>query len=73
MDQIAKDKGVTVSQVALSWLLNQKAVTSVIVGAKSVTQLQENLNSVNVDLSPEDVEKISEVTKPRPIYPQWLL
>src|SRR5690606_26985924 len=73
MDQIAKRNDVSVSQVALSWLLKQKAVTSIIAGAKSVSQLQENLKAVEVDLSEEDINSISKITQPRSIYPQWLL
>lgn len=73
MDEIAKSKCITISQVALSWLLNRQAVTSVIVGAKSKAQLVENLESVNVHLSQEDMGRISEITQPSPIYPQWLL
>lgn len=73
MDDIAKNKDITVSQVALSWLLHQRSVTSIIVGAKSKAQLLENLKSIHVDLSQEDINRISEITKPKPIYPLWLL
>lgn len=73
LEEIAKSKGVAISQVALSWLLHQDGVTSIIVGAKNKTQLQENLKSVDVTLTTEEFNRIAAVTTPRPIYPQWLL
>jgi aryl-alcohol dehydrogenase-like predicted oxidoreductase len=42
MRTIAESKGVSVAQIALAWLLHQKAVTSVIIGAKRVEQLDDN-------------------------------
>lgn len=73
MEEIAKSKGVTISQVALSWLLRQDGVTSIIVGARNKSQLQDNLKSVGVTLTSEEFDRIAAVTTPRPIYPQWLL
>src|SRR4051795_6791077 len=51
MRPIAKAHGRSVAQVALAWLLHQPVVTSVIVGAKRVDQLKENLETVNLELS----------------------
>ena len=51
MRRIAADKGCTVPQVAIAWLLHQKVVTSVIVGAKRVEQLTDNIGATSVSLS----------------------
>ncbi|WP_291857822.1 aldo/keto reductase, partial [Marinilabilia sp.] len=58
MQQIAESKKVTVAQIALAWLLHQPVVTSVIVGAKKPDQLTDNLKSVDVELSPDELEKL---------------
>ena len=73
MDEIANSKGASIPQVALAWLLHKKGVTSVIIGAKKMSQLEDNLGAAKVELSDEEFAKIAEVTKPREIYPQWMV
>ena len=70
---MAKDKGVSVAQLALAWLLHQPAVTSVIIGANKMEQLEDNLASVNVTLSREDLERLDEVSRLPVEYPGWML
>lgn len=72
MKTIADEKKVSVAQIALAWLLYQPAVTSVIIGANKPEQLTDNLNSVNVKLRPEEIEKLNEVSKLSPEYPGWM-
>ena len=55
---VAKEKGTTASAVALAWLLAKPAVTSVIFGARSVAQLDDNLKAADVKLSPEETRKL---------------
>jgi aryl-alcohol dehydrogenase-like predicted oxidoreductase len=66
-------KGVSVAQLALAWLLHQPAVTSVIIGANKMEQLEDNLSSVNVVFSSEDMQKLDEVSRLPPEYPGWML
>lgn len=73
MDGIAKRLDATIPQVALSWLLHQEGVTSVIIGARTMDQLRDNLDSVNVTLSADEQAAISKVTQPEKLYPQWML
>jgi aryl-alcohol dehydrogenase-like predicted oxidoreductase len=73
MQTIAIEKQVTVAQIALAWLLHQPAVTSVIIGANKPSQLQDNLNSVNVHLMKEELAQLDEVSKLSPEYPGWML
>lgn len=73
MRPIAEAKGVSVAQVALAWLLHQPAVTSVIVGAKRIEQLQDNIRSTEVALSAEDLAALDAVSALPPEYPGWML
>jgi len=73
MDDIAEEKGASIPQVALAWLLHQKGVTSVIIGAKKMSQLEDNLGAADVQLSDEEFQQIAEVTTPQSIYPQWMV
>ena len=73
MRAIAQEKGASVAQIALAWLLHQDVVTSVIVGAKRVEQLEDNIGATRVTLSPTDLAALDVVTKMPPEYPGWML
>ena len=73
MKNIAEKKEVSVAQIALSWLLHQPAVTSVIIGANKQEQLADNLNSVNVSLDEDELKALDEVSKLTPEYPGWMI
>lgn len=73
MQAIAAEKQASVAQIALAWLLHQPVVTSVILGAKKPEQLKDNLNSVNVTLTSEDLAKLNAVSELRPEYPGWMI
>lgn len=73
MKTIGDARGVSVAQIALSWLLHQKHVTSVIIGAKNEQQLGDNLAATTVELSSDDLKKLDEVSKLKPEYPGWML
>nr|WP_321485435.1 aldo/keto reductase [uncultured Draconibacterium sp.] len=73
MRKIADNKGVTVAQIALSWLLHQPAVTSVIIGANKPEQLTDNLSSVDVKLDSEELDQLNEVSKLSLEYPGWMI
>ena len=70
---ISKSKNVTIAQLSLAWLLAQKGVTSVIVGANKMSQLEDNLGSVNINLTEDEISKLSNVTMPKKLYPQWMV
>lgn len=73
LTQIATEKNSTVAQIALSWLLTQVGVTSVIIGANKLSQLEDNLKASEVVLLPEEVARISATTAPKSLYPQWMI
>ena len=73
MRPIAKAHGVSVAQVALSWLLHQPQVTSVIVGAKRPEQLADNIGATRVTLRPDELAQIDRVGHLPSEYPGWML
>ena len=73
LTDISKSKNVTIAQLSLAWLLAQKGVTSVIVGANKMSQLEDNLGSVNINLTKDEISKLSNVTMPKKLYPQWMV
>jgi aryl-alcohol dehydrogenase-like predicted oxidoreductase len=73
MRPIAADNLVSVAQVALAWLLAQRHVTSVIIGAKNQEQLLDNISATELTLSPEQLKAIDEASKLPAEYPQWML
>ncbi len=60
---ISKELGCSAAQVALAWLLHQEGVTSVIIGARRLSQLKDNLGSVAVDLSAGHLKRLDEVSR----------
>jgi aryl-alcohol dehydrogenase-like predicted oxidoreductase len=73
MREIGDAKGVSVAQIALAWLLHQSVVTSVIIGAKSVEQLDDNLAATTVKLSDEELKRLDEVSALPAEYPGWMI
>jgi aryl-alcohol dehydrogenase-like predicted oxidoreductase len=72
IEPIAEAHGVSVAQISLSWLLHQKAVTSVIIGAKRPEQLLDNIAATSVVLNEEDLTKLNEISALKSEYPQWM-
>jgi aryl-alcohol dehydrogenase-like predicted oxidoreductase len=73
MRPIAEAKKCSVAQIALAWLLHQRAVTSVIVGAKRKEQLVENIAAVDVKLSADDLKALDMASALTKEYPGWML
>ena len=73
MRLIAKEHDVSVANIAMAWLLHQEVVTSVIIGAKNMGQLEDNLNAVNIGLNEAELEQLDEVSALAPEYPQWMV
>jgi aryl-alcohol dehydrogenase-like predicted oxidoreductase len=72
MKRIADERGASVAQVALAWVLANEAVTSVIIGARNLKQLDDNIAAVEVELGDEDLEALDEVSRIPPAYPGWM-
>jgi len=67
---VADELGVTMAQVALAWLSDRPAVTSVILGARTISQLEDNLQAADLHLSAEQAELLDMASDPEPAdYP----
>jgi aryl-alcohol dehydrogenase-like predicted oxidoreductase len=64
--QIADQIGATPSQVALSWVANRPAVSSTIIGARTIEQLNDNLAAAELQLDPEAISHLDKVSAPTP-------
>jgi aryl-alcohol dehydrogenase-like predicted oxidoreductase len=73
MTQIAKAHDASVARVALAWLLQRRGVMSVIIGAKTIQQLDDNLTAADLALSAEEVATLDAVSALKPEYPGWML
>lgn len=73
MRGVASAHGCSVVQVALAWLLAKPAVTSVILGAAKLHQLEDNLGAVGVKLHAEEIAALDSATAPAPVYPNWFI
>lgn len=71
LEDIAKNRESTVARIALAWVLNQPAVTSVIVGAKRPDQLQDNLEASGIVLTDDELARLDEVSRLPIEYPAW--
>ena len=62
LDRIALERGQTMAQLAISWILNNNTITSVLIGASRISQLEENLSAIdNLSFTNEELEKIDMV------------
>ncbi|HLK99593.1 MAG TPA: aldo/keto reductase [Myxococcaceae bacterium] len=73
MDAIGQAHGVSVARVALAWLLHQPHVTTLIIGAKTPEQLEDNLAAPALKLTPEQLATLNTVSTLPPEYPGWMI
>jgi aryl-alcohol dehydrogenase-like predicted oxidoreductase len=71
IDEVAKETGKSVPQIALNWLLQRPTVSSVIIGARTEDQLKQNLEAAGWNLTPEQVAKLDAASDVTPVYPYW--
>jgi aryl-alcohol dehydrogenase-like predicted oxidoreductase len=71
MRVITELRQASVAQIALAWLLAKPVVSSVIVGASKLSQLEDNLKAVDVKLSDAEIAELDAATAPTPLYPNW--
>ena len=70
LEKIAKAHESSVARIALAWVRMRSGVTSTIIGARRVSQLEDNLMSVEIKLSAEELTHLDSLTKPTPPFPQ---
>lgn len=71
LDEVAKETGKTVPQIALNWLLQRPTVANVIIGARDEQQLRLNLGAAGWSLTAEQIAKLDAASEVTPIYPYW--
>lgn len=71
LDEVAKETGKTIPQIALNWLLQRPTVSTIIIGARNEEQLRQNIGAVGWNLTPEQVAKLDAASDVTPIYPYW--
>jgi aryl-alcohol dehydrogenase-like predicted oxidoreductase len=71
LDEVAKETGKTVPQIALNWLLQRPTVSTVIMGARNEEQLRQNLGSAGWNLTADQIAKLDRAGDVAPIYPYW--
>lgn len=71
LDEVARETGKTVTQIALNWLLQRPSVANVILGARTEEQLRQNLGAVGWNLSRDQVARLDAASEVTPAYPYW--
>lgn len=64
LKEISNEKGCTISQLSLAWVMTQPGITSVIIGPRTMEQLEDNLDALNVTLTEKDYQRIDSMTIP---------
>lgn len=70
---IAEAHGCSPARIALAWLLSKPAVTSIIVGAKRLSQLEDNIAAIDIILSEDEIDRLNAVSELPPEYPGWMM
>ncbi len=73
MREIAEARRVSVAQIAIAWLLHRPFVMSVIVGAKTTDQLDDNIAATAIELGAEELERLDAVSALPEEYPGWMI
>lgn len=71
LDEMARETGKTIPQVALNWLMQRPSVATIIIGARNEEQLRQNLGSVGWNLTPDQVARLDAASAVTRAYPYW--
>ena len=73
MRTIARAHGTSVARVALAWVLSKSFVTSMIIGARTIEQLDDNLEATKLKLGAEEIDRLDELSAIAEDYPHWMI
>jgi aryl-alcohol dehydrogenase-like predicted oxidoreductase len=73
VQEVAARHGVSPARVSLAWLLARPAVTSVIVAARSIEHLEDNIKAGELELTPQDMKSLDAASDPGVPYPKWMV
>ena len=71
LEEVARQTGKSVPQIALNWLLQRPTVANIIIGARNEEQLRQNLDAVGWNLTSEQVASLDAASEVTPVYPYW--
>ncbi|ATE67118.1 aldo/keto reductase [Rhizorhabdus dicambivorans] len=71
MREIGDAHGVSVARVAIAWLLSRPCVSTIVIGARNLDQLDDNLAALELELGPEELARLDAVSALPPEYPGW--
>jgi aryl-alcohol dehydrogenase-like predicted oxidoreductase len=71
LDEVSREAGKTVPQIALNWLVQRPTIANVIIGARDEKQLRQNLDAVGWNLTQEQIAKLDKASELTPVYPYW--
>ncbi len=71
LEEVARETGRTVAQIALNWLLQRPSVVNLVIGARNEQQLRDNLGAADWTLDPAHVTRLEDVSRKQPPYPYW--
>jgi aryl-alcohol dehydrogenase-like predicted oxidoreductase len=73
MTPIAKEHNCSPARIALAWMLEKPVVTSIIIGARNMKQLEDNCASIDIKLSAKQMTELDKVSELPPEYPGWMI
>lgn len=73
MRAIGASHEASVAQIAIAWLLSKRAVTTVLLGASKLSQLEDNIGAADVKLTQAEIAELDAATVPAPVYPNWFI
>ncbi|MBK9201067.1 MAG: aldo/keto reductase [Candidatus Obscuribacter sp.] len=71
LQEVASETGKSVPQIALNWLLTRPTVSNVVIGARNIEQLKQNLGAIGWQLSAAQIARLDQASAVTPIYPYW--
>ncbi|SEL02400.1 aldo/keto reductase [Parapedobacter koreensis] len=71
LNEIAIQKNVSASQVAIAWILTRPSVSSVVIGGRTLEQIESNISAIDVQLTTDELQHLNEVSKLPLLYPYW--
>ncbi|MBS1793021.1 MAG: aldo/keto reductase [Acidobacteria bacterium] len=72
LEKIGDEIGKTIPQVAINWLINNRIVSNIVIGARNEKQLNANIEAVGWNLSEKHIEEINTISAQSLIYPHWV-
>ena len=71
LELISRETAQSIPRVALAWILSRPTVSSIVIGARNVTQLKDNLAATDLKLSADQITRLDAASAVRPAYPYW--